>query len=81
MPWSGPGGVGGGKLTVIKAGPGFHEEKSYDIGADGHFSEVKPVSMMHDGRKCCYSFNIQGIFWSENETICSKPRQPHGLTL
>ena len=51
MPWAGPGGVGGGKLTVIKAGPGFHEEKSYDIGADGHFSEVKPVSMMHDGRK------------------------------
>ena len=53
VPWAGPGGVGGGKLTVIKAGPGFHEEKSYDIGADGHFSEVKPVSMMHDGRKCC----------------------------
>ena len=53
MPWAGPGGVGGGKLTVIKAGPGFHEEKSYDIGPDGHFSEVPPVSMMHDGCKCC----------------------------
>ena len=51
MPWSGPNGVGGGKLTVIKAGPGFHEEKSYDIGPDGQFSEVKPVSMMHDGCK------------------------------
>merc|ERR1719446_1508784 len=48
MPFGG--GLGCGKLTVIKAGPGFHEEKSYDIGADGHFSEVRPeVSMMHDG--------------------------------
>ena len=51
MPWSGPKGVGGGKLTVIKAGPGFHEEKSYDIGPDGQFSKVKPVNMMHDGCK------------------------------
>ena len=49
MPWSG--GVGGGKLTVIKAGPGFHEEKNYDIGADGHITEVKPVSMINDARK------------------------------
>ena len=50
MPFGG--GLGGGKLTVIKAGPGFHEEKSYDIGADGHFSEVTPeASMMHDGCK------------------------------
>merc|ERR1719422_1716114 len=49
MPWNNPGnGVGGGKLTVIKAGPGFHEEKSYDIGADGLISEVKPVNMMRD---------------------------------
>ena len=45
------GGVGGGKLTVIKAGPGFHEEKSYDIGPDGEFTEVKPVQMAHDARK------------------------------
>ena len=57
MPFGG--GLGGGKLTVIKAGPGFHEEKSYDIGADGHFSEVTPeVSMMHDGCKCCCCNNI-----------------------
>ena len=50
----------GGKLTVIKAGPGFHEEKSYDIGADGHFSEVAPeVSMMHDGCKCCCCIKSQ----------------------
>merc|ERR1719290_85031 len=38
----------GGKLTVIKAGPGFHEEKSYDIGPDGEITEVKPVHMVGD---------------------------------
>jgi len=38
----------GGKLTVIKAGPGFHEEKSYDIGPDGEMTEVKPVQMFGD---------------------------------
>jgi len=38
----------GGKLTVIKAGPGFHEEKSYDIGPDGEITEVKPVQMVED---------------------------------
>ena len=46
------GGVGGGKLTVIKAGPGFHEEKSYNIAADGHLTQtgdVKEVSMLGDG--------------------------------
>ena len=45
----------GGKLTVIKAGPGFHEEKSYDIGPDGEFTEVKPVQMVHDARKLSLS--------------------------
>ena len=46
------GGVGGGKLTVIKAGPGFHEEKSYNIAADGHLTQtgdVTEVSMLGDG--------------------------------
>jgi len=38
----------GGKLTVIKAGPGFHEEKSYNIGPDGEITEVKPVEMVDD---------------------------------
>merc|ERR1719245_2091951 len=38
----------GGKLTVIKAGPGFHEEKSYNIGPDGQFTELKPVKMAGD---------------------------------
>ena len=37
------GGVGGGKLTVIKAGPGFHEEKSYNIAADGHLTQTGDV--------------------------------------
>merc|ERR1719245_2406004 len=38
----------GGKLTVIKAGPGFHEEKNYDIGPHGEIREVKPVQMVDD---------------------------------
>merc|ERR1712088_671099 len=29
-----------GKLTVIKAGPGFHDEKHYDIGPNGKLTEV-----------------------------------------
>ena len=33
----------GGKLTVIKAGPGFHEEKSYNIAADGHLTQTGDV--------------------------------------
>merc|ERR1719334_1015324 len=36
-----------GKLTVIKAGPGFHEEKHFDIGPNGKLTEVKPIEM-HD---------------------------------
>ena len=47
----------GGKLTVIKAGPGFHEEKSYDIGPDGEIKEVKPVKMLHDARECPLSLS------------------------
>merc|ERR1719474_1157543 len=36
-----------GKLTVIKAGPGFHEEKHFDIGPYGKLTEVEPIQM-HD---------------------------------
>merc|ERR1712106_44923 len=36
-----------GKLTVIKAGPGFHEEKHFDIGPNGKLTEVAPIQM-HD---------------------------------
>ena len=70
------GGVGGGKLTVIKAGPGFHEEKSYDIGPDGEFTEVKPVQMVHDARKLSLSppLVLTGLFSSGS-------RQSDGHTL
>ena len=44
-----------GKLTVIKAGPGFHEEKHFDIGPNGKLTEVAPIQM-HDARK--YLFTI-----------------------
>ena len=39
-----------GKLTVIKAGPGFHEEKHFDIGPNGKLTEVEPIQM-HDARE------------------------------
>ena len=29
-----------GKITVIKAGPGYMEEKHYDIGTDGNLVEI-----------------------------------------
>merc|ERR1719186_1361504 len=32
-----------GKLTIIKAGPGFHEEKHFDIGPNGKLTEVEPI--------------------------------------
>ena len=66
----------GGKLTVIKAGPGFHEEKSYDIGPDGEFTEVKPVQMVHDARKLSLSppLVLTALFSSGS-------RQPDGHTL
>merc|ERR1719356_2059525 len=36
-----------GKLTIIKAGPGFHEEKHFDIGPNGKLTEVEPIPL-HD---------------------------------
>ena len=48
----------GGKLTVIKAGPGFHEEKSYDIGPDGEITEVKPVQMVEDACESSLSLPV-----------------------
>ena len=47
-------GQSGGKIMVLHAGPGFHEQKEYDIGADGQITEVTttpPPSMEHDARK------------------------------
>merc|ERR1712098_799976 len=37
-----------GKLTVIKAGPGFHDEKHYDIGPDGKLIEITESPMHKD---------------------------------
>merc|ERR1719245_2330924 len=71
MPWSG--GVGGGKLTVIKAGPGFHEEKNYDIGADGHITEVKPVSMMNDALE--HQNPMDSHFDSEDVEVFTVPHE------
>ena len=43
----------GGKLTIIQAGPGFHEEKHFDIGPDGQMIEVQ----MQDARKLSLSYS------------------------
>merc|ERR1719334_427167 len=37
-----------GKLTVIKAGPGFHDEKHYDIGPNGKLTEVTETPIHKD---------------------------------
>ena len=40
-----------GKLTVIKAGPGFHDEKHYDIGPNGKLTEVTETPIHKDACK------------------------------
>ena len=67
----------GGKLTVIKAGPGFHEEKSYNIGPDGQFTELKPVKMAGDARK--FSLSLPSL--QSSTVFSSGARKPDGLTL
>merc|ERR1719234_1409471 len=37
-----------GKLTVIKAGPGFHDEKHYDIGPNGKLTEIAETPIHKD---------------------------------
>merc|ERR1719237_1670584 len=37
-----------GKLTVIKAGPGFHDEKHYDIGPNGKLTEISEIPIHKD---------------------------------
>merc|ERR1712181_53979 len=40
--------MGVGKLTVIKAGPGFHDEKHYDIGPNGKLTEISETWVHKD---------------------------------
>jgi hypothetical protein len=37
-----------GKLTIIKAGPGFHEEQHFDIGPDGRLVEITEAPVHQD---------------------------------
>lgn len=50
-PFSFPEGGPAGKITVIKAGPGYMEEKHYDIGTDGNLVEIteQPPALLNDG--------------------------------
>merc|ERR1712128_362957 len=63
-----------GKLTVIKAGPGFHEEKHFDIGPNGKLTEVEPIQM-HDALEHAnpmdthFNSNDVEVFHDEDEDI------------
>merc|ERR1711892_1631985 len=63
-----------GKLTVIKAGPGFHEEKHFDIGPNGKLTEVAPIQM-HDALEHAnpmdthFNSNDVEVFHDEDEDI------------
>merc|ERR1712128_277681 len=63
-----------GKLTVIKAGPGFHEEKHFDIGPNGKLTEVNAMPM-HDALEHAnpmdthFNSNDVEVFHDEDEDI------------
>lgn len=63
-----------GKLTVIKAGPGFHEEKHFDIGPNGKLTEVEPIQM-HDALEHAnpmdahFNSNDVEVFHDEDEDV------------
>merc|ERR1719357_2523322 len=38
-----------GKLTIIKAGPGFHQEQHFDVGPDGNLIEITETPIHQDG--------------------------------
>merc|ERR1719209_279645 len=72
MPFGQPTEVG--KLTIIKAGPGFHEEKHFDIGPNGKLTEVKPIQM-HDALEHAnpmdthFNSNDVEVFHDEDEDV------------
>merc|ERR1719427_1559483 len=63
-----------GKLTIIKAGPGFHEEKHFDIGPNGKLTEVNSMPM-HDALEHAnpmdthFNSNDVEVFHDEDEDI------------
>ena len=57
MPTLGAGGSGG-KMYIMESGPGYHEEKSYDIGPNGKMTLIDNDMSKLDVAK----FQIQGIF-------------------
>merc|ERR1719186_1677511 len=63
-----------GKLTIIKAGPGFHEEKHFDIGPNGKLTEVNAMPM-HDALEHAnpmdthFNSNDVEVFHDDDEDI------------
>ena len=51
-------GSSGGKMYIMESGPGYHEEKSYDIGPNGKMTLIDNDMSKLDVAK----FQIQGIF-------------------
>jgi len=79
MPFGQPTEVG--KLTIIKAGPGFHEEQHFDIGPNGKLTEVKPISM-HDALEHAnpmdtqFNSNDVEVFHAEDDEDVEKSHEP-----
>merc|ERR1711936_1068160 len=53
-----------GKLTVIKAGPGFHDEKHYDIGPNGKLTEISEIPIHKDALE---HENPMGVHFNSND--------------
>jgi hypothetical protein len=64
-----------GQMTIIKAGPGFHEEKHFEIRPDGELVEQKSPSFSEDGLEhenpmdTHFDFNDVEIFHDSDEDI------------
>merc|ERR1712098_499589 len=61
-----------GKLTVIKAGPGFHDEKHYDIGPNGKLTEVTETPIHKDALE---HENPMDVHFNSNDVEIFNPEE------
>ena len=62
-----------GRLIVVKSGPGYSEQKTYDFGPDGVKKEVKvtghkPIAIQNDESKTSISAFFH--FWGPIKNVC-----------
>merc|ERR1712210_348119 len=87
MPTLGPAGSSGGKMYIMESGPGYHEEKSYDIGPNGKMTLIdndmidrtNPLEEqnMDDNRQTNPNLlNIEPIFHTMDRKLVEGPRLP-----